>query len=208
MDNRAVRSARFLRRGRGPLDAVGGAVEFCEGNIAEDFIRGRTPSKAGNTTLYRTLVYVGSFRTPKSECPTVVLKSAREPDRAMAIGISKETAVSILAADGPVVCEGGPVRPTVHDAFAGLSERAEVKFERAVIDRLDGRGVFAASLFGYLPGGVSFDPIDVRGSDAVALALRTGGSLEVTPDVRGRSERYDVGSLPFTALEVRDLLPL
>jgi bifunctional DNase/RNase len=161
-----------------------------------------------DSTANVELAYVGVFRNPKSKCPTVVLKAVTEPDNAMAIGISKETAVSILTAKGSAVCEGGPLRPSVHDAFAGLTERAGIKFERAVIYGLDDRGVFAASLFGSLPGGVSFDPIDIRASDAVALALRTGASLEVNPEVWERSEHYDVGLLPFTELEVRNLLPL
>lgn len=112
----------------------------------------------------------------ESNAPVVVLRECAEPSRVLSIHIGAPEAAAIaMALTGHV-----PPRPLVHDAMATVVERLGAAIAAAEVTAVR-HGSYVARLVIACPGGP--DHLDVRASDAIALAVRVGAPVLVAEDV-------------------------
>jgi|GEM_PF-1232166 len=137
---------------------------------------------------------------------------------AFAISIDRPTAVSIL-----VAAEGFPKearelkRLLLHDLMAEIISRGGLSIEKVIIDRvlrLSGNeeelvgyvtNVYSASLHGANRDGVPFEPLTVRPSDGIAIAVRVGCDIEIADDVLPMLTLYDRDEIPFRKLSLSEI---
>ena len=118
----------------------------------------------------------------------LLLLKERDGNRVLPIGIGPLEAQAIALPLGGV----HPPRPLTHDVFAEVLGRLEVRPRRVEITSLD-EGTFHARLFLEraamirTPEGDGGMEIDIRPSDAVALAVRTGAPIYVAEAVMGEA---------------------
>ena len=139
---------------------------------------------------------------PVSGTPVVVLREAGTGDVVL-IYIGVEEAIAIIRSLEAVKTP----RPMTHDTAAALIEAMGGKLERVMVD-----GLVDNAYYGVLDVRMDNDPatplyIDTRPSDGLALAVRTGASILVAPEVltatRGRefeglAEQNQVTALGIT----------
>lgn len=101
-----------------------------------------------------------------SGIPMLLLKEV-DGSRALPIWIGASEAAAIANALEGVT----PPRPLTHDLFADVLEKFGLDYQEARITHLDGGTFFAVMVIDGLE-------ISVRPSDAVALAIRTGASIQ------------------------------
>jgi bifunctional DNase/RNase len=112
----------------------------------------------------------------ESNAPVVVLRECAEPSRVLSIHIGAPEAAAIaMALTGHV-----PPRPLVHDAMATVVERLGAAIAAAEVTAVR-HGSYVARLVIARPEGP--DHLDVRASDAIALAVRVGAPVLVAEDV-------------------------
>ena len=105
-----------------------------------------------------------------------------------------------------------PVRPMTHDLFHLTLDRLTTHLTRVVIHRVDEDNVFFASMYLDSPQGAF--QLDARPSDAIALAVRAGCPVLVTPallettgylpDDKVREKKGSYAE--YTLAELQDLL--
>ena len=98
-----------------------------------------------------------------------------------------------------------PSRPLTHDLFVSLFHVYGIQLRRVVIYSFK-EGVFAAML--YLSNGTTNVEIDSRTSDAIAIALRTGAPIYITPEVMALTSyewRRDGDYKPQRPVRLEDL---
>ena len=74
-----------------------------------------------------------------------------------------------------------PVRPMTHDLFHQTLDRLQTRLTEVLIDRIDDDAIFFARIT--LSGPLGEQQLDARPSDAIALAVRAGCPVRVTPAV-------------------------
>jgi bifunctional DNase/RNase len=111
-----------------------------------------------------------------SGMPLVVLRETDEPHRALPVFVGGAEAAAISVA----LSGQAPPRPLTYDLMADLVERLGARIERVEVTELRD-GTFLAELAVTGPGGGH--RLDVRPSDAIALALRTHAPLFVSDAV-------------------------
>lgn len=145
---------------------------------------------------------------PVSGTPVVVLREAGSGDVVL-IYIGVEEAIAIIRSLEAVQTP----RPMTHDTAAALIGAMGGKLENVMVD-----GLVDNAYFGVLDVRMEGDPttpvyIDTRPSDGLALAVRTGASILVAPEVltatRGRefeglAEQNQVTALGITVALVTD----
>ncbi|HVM44599.1 MAG TPA: bifunctional nuclease family protein [Candidatus Thermoplasmatota archaeon] len=141
-----------------------------------------------------------------SQGPIVMLapKGAAGSDRVLPIFIDQTQALNIqLALEGQL-----SPRPMTHDLFSQVLNELGAIVHRVVIEELQ-QNTFYASLYVQVERGddASVKRFDARPSDCLALAVRVGAPIEVTPKLMAQASipRKDVGPLPVTEDEPDDL---
>jgi len=141
-----------------------------------------------------------------SQGPIVMLapKEGGNGDRVLPIFIDQTQALNIqLALEGQL-----SPRPMTHDLFSQVLNELGAIVDRVVIEELQ-QNTFYASLYIQVErGGASnVRRFDARPSDCIALAVRVGARIEVTPKLMAQASipRKDVGPLPVTEDEPDDL---
>lgn len=140
-----------------------------------------------------------------SQGPIVMLAPKGAPgDRVLPIFIDQTQALNIqLALEGQL-----SPRPMTHDLFSQVLNELGAIVERVVIEELQ-QNTFYASLYIQIEkgDGASVRRFDARPSDCLALAVRVGAPIEVTPKLMAQASiaRKDVGPLPVTEDEPDDL---
>ncbi|HEX2021728.1 MAG TPA: bifunctional nuclease family protein [Candidatus Thermoplasmatota archaeon] len=137
----------------------------------------------------------------------IVLLGPREKtpeDRVLPIFIDHTQALNIqLALEGQL-----SPRPMTHDLFSQVLNELGAIVDRVVIEDL-AQGTFYASLYVQVERGDGKDVrrFDARPSDCIALAVRVGASIEVTPRLMQQASvpRSEIGPLPVTEDEPDDL---
>ncbi|UCE26844.1 MAG: bifunctional nuclease family protein [Candidatus Coatesbacteria bacterium] len=141
---------------------------------------------------------------------------------AFAISIDRPTAVSILVAARGFPKEARELkRLLLHDLMAEIISRGGLSIEKVVIDRaleikridegfvtgtIEGAGlIYSATLHGTDRDGVSFEPLTVRPSDGIAIAVRVGCDIEIADDVVPKLTLYDPNEIPFRKLSLREI---
>jgi bifunctional DNase/RNase len=141
---------------------------------------------------------------------------------AFAISIDRPTAVSIL-----VAAEGFPEearelkRLLLHDLMAEIISRGGLSIEKIVIDGahemkelgtdfvagpIKGTGIiYSATIHGKDREGVPFEPLTVRPSDGIAIAVRVGCDIEVADNVVPKLTVFDLDEIPFERLTLREI---
>jgi uncharacterized protein len=125
-----------------------------------------------------------------SGSPVVLLREPRSGDVVL-ISIGSNEALAIMLALGDVRTP----RPMTHDLLASVIESLDAQVERVMVDALVGNtytGVIELSL----PQRDEPVYIDSRPSDALALAVRTGASILVSPDVLVATRGLEFEGLP------------
>lgn len=133
-----------------------------------------------------------------SQGPIVMLApkdGAAGSDRVLPIFIDQTQALNIqLALEGQL-----SPRPMTHDLFSQVLNELGAIVERVVIEELT-QNTFYASLYVQVEKGDknSVKRFDARPSDCIALAVRVGAPIEVTPKLMAQASipRKDVGPLP------------
>lgn len=125
-------------------------------------------------------------------------------DRVLPIFIDQTQALNIqLALEGQL-----SPRPMTHDLFSQVLNELGAIVERVVIEELQ-QNTFYASLYVQVEKGQKAQSrrFDARPSDCIALAVRVGARIEVTPKLMAQASipRKDVGPLPITEDEPDDL---
>lgn len=141
-----------------------------------------------------------------SQGPIVMLapKAGGASDRVLPIFIDQTQALNIqLALEGQL-----SPRPMTHDLFSQVLNELGAIVDRVVIEELQ-QNTFYASLYVQVErgNGASVKRFDARPSDCIALAVRVGAKIEVTPKLMAQASiaRKDVGPLPVTEDEPDDL---
>jgi bifunctional DNase/RNase len=128
----------------------------------------------------------GLMLDPVTNVPIVVLKDS-DNQRALPIWVGPVEANAIALQVENVA----PPRPMTHDLFRRLLTALNATVSRVVIAELRGSTYYA-----YLEiereGERLF--LDARPSDALAIALRTGAPVFVTPDVLDQARSLEVSS--------------
>ena len=141
---------------------------------------------------------------------------------AFAISIDRPTAVSIL-----VAAEGFPdearelKRLLLHDLMAEIINRGGLSIEKVVIDRaLEIKGmetdfvagpveseglIYSATVHGTDRDGVLFEPLTVRPSDGIAIAVRVGCDIEIADEIVPKLNLYDPDEIPFRKLALSEI---
>lgn len=125
-----------------------------------------------------------------SGAPVVLLREPASGDVVLiSIGSSEALAIMLALRDVPTP------RPMTHDLLASVIEALGAQVERVMVDALIGNtytGVVELSLAG------QDEPVyvDSRPSDALALAVRTGASILVAPDVLVATRGLEFEGLP------------
>jgi uncharacterized protein len=125
-----------------------------------------------------------------SGSPVVLLREPRSGDVVL-ISIGSNEALAIMLALRDVQTP----RPMTHDLLASVIESLDAQVERVMVDALVGStytGVIELSL----PQRDEPVYIDSRPSDALALAVRTGASILVSPDVLVAASGLEFEGLP------------
>jgi uncharacterized protein len=142
-----------------------------------------------------------------SQGPIVMLapKDARgQSDRILPIFIDQTQALNIqLALEGQL-----SPRPMTHDLFSAVLNELGAIVEKVVIEELQ-QNTFYASLYVQVERGdaASVKRFDARPSDCIALAVRVGAPIHVTPRLMAQASipRKDVGPVPVTQDDPDDL---
>jgi bifunctional DNase/RNase len=137
---------------------------------------------------------------------------------AFPISIDRPTAVSIL-----VAAEGFPEearelkRLLLHDLMAEIISRGGLSISKVIIDRvLRLRGtekelvgyaaiILSATLHGADRDGVPFEPLTVRPSDGIAIAVRVGCDIEIADEIVQELTLYDHDEIPFRKLALSEI---
>ena len=130
-----------------------------------------------------------------SQGPIVMLSpkdGGEAGDRVLPIFIDQTQALNIqLALEGQL-----SPRPMTHDLFSAVLNELGAIVERVVIEEL-AQNTFYASLYVQVEqdGKPVSKRFDARPSDCIALAVRVGAPIEVTPKLMGQASipRKDVG---------------
>ena len=134
-----------------------------------------------------------------SQGPIVMLApkdaSANTGDRVLPIFIDQTQALNIqLALEGQL-----SPRPMTHDLFSQVLNELGAIVDKVVIEELQ-QNTFYASLYIQIEKGdaASVRRFDARPSDCIALAVRVGARIEVTPKLMAQASipRKDVGPMP------------
>jgi uncharacterized protein len=132
----------------------------------------RTRRVLGTVLIMRRVEVAGVHLDRGSDTPVVMLREVDAPHRVLPIRIGGPDAASIaLALAGHV-----PPRPLAHDVMAGLVGRSGSLVEAAELLEVR-HGTFIAQLSMLGPSGT--ERIDIRASDAIALAMRVGAPVLV-----------------------------
>ncbi|WP_018935085.1 bifunctional nuclease domain-containing protein [Thioalkalivibrio sp. ALJ24] len=134
----------------------------------------------------------------------------RDPESAdvVPIVIGTDQARAILMA----MQEVDVPRPMTHDLMVNLMRDLDAELERVVVDGLED-GTYLGMLELRVPGEDEPRRIDARPSDALALAVRTGSSIAVAPEVLDADRPFDfqapgdeeiVTALGITVIEARE----
>lgn len=141
-----------------------------------------------------------------SQGPIVMLapKDGGPSDRVLPIFIDQTQALNIqLALEGQL-----SPRPMTHDLFSQVLNELGAIVDKVVIEELQ-QNTFYASLYIQVEkgDGTNVRRFDARPSDCIALAVRVGARIEVTPKLMAQASipRKDVGPLPVTEDEPDDL---
>ena len=141
----------------------------------------------------------------------IVLLAPKDPaaasgmsDRVLPIFIDQTQALNIqLALEGQL-----SPRPMTHDLFSQVLNELGAIVERVVIEEL-AQSTFYASLYVQVEKGdaSTVKRFDARPSDCIALAVRVGAPIQVTPKLMKQASipRKDVGPVPVTEDEPDDL---
>lgn len=137
---------------------------------------------------------------------------------AFAISIDRPTAVSIL-----VAAEGFPEearelkRLLLHDLMAEIISRGGLSISKIMIDRvlrLHGTEdelvgyaaiILSATLHGTDRDGVPFEPLTVRPSDGIAIAVRVDCDIEIADEIVPELTLYDHDEIPFRKLALSEI---
>lgn len=124
-------------------------------------------------------------------------------DRVLPIFIDQTQALNIqLALEGQL-----SPRPMTHDLFSQVLNELGAIVERIVIEELQ-QSTFYASLYIQVEkdGTAQSRRFDARPSDCIALAVRVGARIEVTPKLMAQASipRKDVGPIPVTEVDEPD----
>jgi bifunctional DNase/RNase len=128
----------------------------------------------------------GLMLDPVTNVPIVVLKDS-DNQRALPIWVGPVEANAIALQVENVA----PPRPMTHDLFRRLLAALGASVSRVVIAELRG-STYYAYLEIQREGERLF--LDARPSDALAIALRTGAPVFVTPDVLDQARSLEVSS--------------
>ena len=141
-----------------------------------------------------------------SQGPIVMLapKDPMASDRVVPIFIDHTQALNIqLALEGQL-----SPRPMTHDLFSQVLNELGAIVEKIVIEELS-QNTFYASLYIQVEKGDKsvVKRFDARPSDCIALAVRVGATIEVTPKLMAQASipRKDVGPIPITEDEPDDM---
>ncbi|HUR69056.1 MAG TPA: bifunctional nuclease family protein [Candidatus Thermoplasmatota archaeon] len=143
-----------------------------------------------------------------SQGPIVMLApkdaTGANADRVLPIFIDQTQALNIqLALEGQL-----SPRPMTHDLFSQVLNELGAIVDRVVIEELQ-QNTFYASLYIQVEKGDAphVRRFDARPSDCIALAVRVGAKIEVTPKLMAQASipRKDVGPIPVTEDEPDDL---
>jgi uncharacterized protein len=128
----------------------------------------------------------GLMLDPVTNVPIVILKDS-ENQRALPIWVGPVEANAIALQVENVA----PPRPMTHDLFRRLLTALGAAVSRVVIAELRGSTYYA-----YLEVATEGERLflDARPSDALAIALRTGAPVFVTPDVLDQARSLEVSS--------------
>ncbi len=91
-------------------------------------------------------------------------------------------------------------RPMTHDLLVKLLESLDGKLERVIVDELRD-GTYLGALEISVAGSSEIRRIDTRPSDGLAMAVRTGASILVAPDILEAGE-----DIPFEGLGDEDVV--
>ncbi len=123
------------------------------------------------------------------------------------VGVSRGTAHSIKAALDAEYKGTYADRPLEHDVAIALAEAGGVRVKRAVIDRLTEARILGATLVVQSShDGRRTKGLDVRPSDAIAIALRAGAPITIAEEVSRRVIFRVLEELPFREAEPVDLV--
>jgi bifunctional DNase/RNase len=142
-----------------------------------------------------------------SQGPIVMLapkSGASMGDRVLPIFIDQTQALNIqLALEGQL-----SPRPMTHDLFSQVLNELGAIVEKVVIEEL-AQNTFYASLYVQVEKGDrrTSKRFDARPSDCIALAVRVGAPIEVTPRLMAQASiaRADVGPMPVDTDDDADL---
>lgn len=132
--------------------------------------------ECNNEKLVELKVVGLMHKTMEKESNSIILENLRG-DRRLQIVIGPTEAQSIAC-----VMRGiRPPRPLTHDLMADILDRFHVRLDAVVINMLPD-GIFSGSLLLY----DEHDPdsnhvVDARSSDAIAMALRAGAKIFISP---------------------------
>lgn len=132
--------------------------------------------ECNNEKLVELKVVGLMHKTMEKESNSIILENLRG-DRRLQIVIGPSEAQSIAC-----VMRGiRPPRPLTHDLMADILDRFHVRLDAVVINMLPD-GIFSGSLLLY----DEHDPdsnhvVDARSSDAIAMALRAGAKIFISP---------------------------
>ncbi|OGJ90530.1 MAG: hypothetical protein A2268_03605 [Candidatus Raymondbacteria bacterium RifOxyA12_full_50_37] len=129
--------------------------------------------------------------------PIVLLKEERgERVLPIWIGFPEASAIAMARSYEKKEIE----RPLTHDLLKLILDALEAKLIKVAIDELDGT-TYKAKL--YLQSGNSSCYIDVRPSDAIALALRTNAPIFIKETILGSAEQEADGANNIANLRKR-----
>lgn len=148
----------------------------------------RAPSIPVEDMVAVELATVGLDRF--SGTPVVVLREPQSGDVVL-ISIGDAEAMAILLA----MREVATPRPMTHDLLASVIESLNARLSRVMVDALV-NNTYLGVLELYTDAGAEPLFIDTRPSDALALAVRTGATILVAPDVLVSASRDDFEALP------------
>lgn len=132
--------------------------------------------ECNNEKLVRLKVLGLMHKTIEKESNSVILEDMRG-ERRLQIVIGPAEAQSIAC-----VMRGiQPPRPLTHDLMADIMERFHIRLDAVVINMLPD-GIFSGTLLLYDQNDPdSNQVVDARSSDAIALALRLGAKIFISP---------------------------
>jgi bifunctional DNase/RNase len=135
--------------------------------------------------------------------PLIVLQEVGD-NRAFVIAVSKAAARSVCAAIDPDYRREYVGVPLEHDTALSLAEVGGVSIKRVIIDELTESRVFGATLEVQAANGTDPVCLEVRPSDAVALAVRCNAPIYVAETIMPVMKFRSIDEFPFRDVEPED----